>query len=307
MESNVTIVIPVYNREHLVGRTLDSVAAQTVQCPVVLVDNGSADGSRDVLDEWAAARRAHGHDVTVVEEFTPGAAAARNRGLAEVTTPWVMFFDSDDVMLPRHVERFVETVKRHPEAEIVGWDVDLVRCNGRRETHRFYSRDIIFHNIFNGNFATLRYAVRSDLFRRVGAWNPSVRGWDDIEVGMRLAVMHPSVVKVSGDATVCVYEQAESITGTDFSSSASRWEYALDRCEETLRSHGHERDAALIDLRRAVLAALYARENSPEAERLLNSLLPKKSGLRRRVLLLTAYHYTRHGGRGIHHILRAFV
>ena len=67
--SGITIVIPVFNREQVVGKTLASVEAQTLRpLSVVLVDNASTDGSRRVLEEWAM--RPHGIDVKGVDEST---------------------------------------------------------------------------------------------------------------------------------------------------------------------------------------------------------------------------------------------
>ncbi|MDE7388508.1 MAG: glycosyltransferase family 2 protein, partial [Muribaculaceae bacterium] len=97
----ITVVIPVRNRARLVEATLASVAAQSMApARIVLVDNGSTDGTEEVLRRWADKRT----DTIVVSEPIPGAAAARNRGLREVESPYVMFFDSDDIMPTRHIE-----------------------------------------------------------------------------------------------------------------------------------------------------------------------------------------------------------
>ena len=77
----ISVVIPVWNRAGMVGRTLESLAAQTVWPDrVVLVDNDSTDDTARVLRQWAMGRK----DVEVVCERVPGAAAARNCGLAAV-------------------------------------------------------------------------------------------------------------------------------------------------------------------------------------------------------------------------------
>lgn len=307
MEAELTVVVPVYNRAKVVAPTLRSLAMQGVEWPVVLVDNGSTDSTREVLLGWAEERRRAGASVIVVDEPTPGAAAARNRGLREVKTPWVLFFDSDDFMSYDHLLRVATAITRHRKADIIGWDVALMRVNGRLERHRFASRDLMFRNMFNAVFATLRYAVRTDLFRRVGAWDESVRGWDDYEVGFRLAAAGPRVVKLRGEPSVLVIEQEQSISGTDYASGAAKWEYALDRCEATLRRHGLRRELRWLELRRMVLAALYAREGSSEASRLSNEVMARTHSAWTRTLLRAAYEYTRRGGRGIHWLLRPLL
>lgn len=97
----LTVVIPVYNRANLVKDTLQSLADQTLQVfDVVLVDNNSTDNSLAVLQQWADEHSSHDRRITVLSEAKRGACAARNRGASEVKTPWVMFFDSDDLMDP---------------------------------------------------------------------------------------------------------------------------------------------------------------------------------------------------------------
>ncbi len=306
MESLLTVVIPVFNREDIVGATLESLERQGLKCPVVLVDNNSTDGTSKVLEHWARKQNKAGWDITVVKETTAGAAAARNRGLQEADTPWVMFFDSDDMMLDGHLKRVHEAIVRYPDNDIIGWDVAVRRLDGSSATRDFADKDIMFRNIFNAIFSTQRYAVRTDFFRKAGAWNAKVLGWDDYETGMRLAAENPRVLKIHGQPTVLV-EQKKSITGTDYSSGAQKWEYALDCCEATLRKYNLRKELRWLELRRMVLAALYAREKSPEADRLYNEVMKREHSQWHRLLLKTAYAYTGRGGRGIHILLRPFI
>ena len=307
MESLLTVVIPVFNREDIVGATLESLERQGLKCPVVLVDNNSTDGTSKVLEHWARKQDKAGWCITVVKETTAGAAAARNRGLQEADTPWVMFFDSDDLMLDGHLKRVHEAIVRYPDNDIIGWDVAVRRLDGSSATRNFADKDIMFRNIFNAIFSTQRYAVRTDFFRKAGAWNAKVLGWDDYETGMRLAAENPRVLKIHGQPTVLVVEQKKSITGTDYSSGTQKWEYALNCCEATLRKYNLRKELRWLELRRMVLAALYAREKSPEADRLYNEVMKREQSQWHRLLLKTAYAYTRRGGRGIHILLRPFI
>ena len=110
-----------------------------------------------------------------------------------------------------------------------------------------------------------------------------------------------------GQPTVLVVEQTKSITGTDYSSGAQKWEYALNCCEATLRKYNLRKELRWLELRRMVLAALYAREKSPEADRLYNEVMKREHSQWHRLLLKTAYAYTSRGGRGIHILLRPFI
>lgn len=259
----ITIVIPVYNREATLPSTLASIEAQT--CPperVILVDNGSTDSSLSILTEWAARHS----NVTVLSEPKPGACAARNRGLREVTTEWTMFFDSDDLMLPNHVADFVNAIHRHPDADILGRDIRIVFPDGRQRTGCFMRHpDVMFWHFFRCTLSTQRYIARTELFRSVGGWDESIYGWNDFELGVRLLISGARVRKLSGAPSVTVRFQEVSITGVNKSDHPERWEHALMTIRhhiEALPESHSSRSLWLswVDARLIMLAAKYKRE-----------------------------------------------
>ena len=291
----LSVVVPVWNRCGLVGRALGSIGSQSVRPDhIVVVDNGSTDGSLEAVLRWAAeytgdARRtlgpsvptaisssedaeertlgpdadgvwrfvaADGRRVSVAVEPRRGACAARNRGLALVDTEWMMHFDSDDEMLPGHLERAVAAMKRG-DADVVGWDTELRREDGSSKLLRFYSRNMEKRNVLNGMMSTQRWAARTALVRRAGGWNEELKIWDDIELGARMLALHPRVRRVKGAPTVAVWASGDaSITGSGFASRAGRYEAALQAIERTLGARG----AAVIAVKRGVLAADIRRE-----------------------------------------------
>ncbi|HEX7761899.1 MAG TPA: glycosyltransferase family A protein, partial [Caulobacteraceae bacterium] len=95
--AQVTFIIPAFNAERTIARPLLSLAAQSVQAwRAVVVD----DGSRRA--EFEATRQAACGDsrVRILRQDHRGQGAARNRGLAAATTPWVVFLDADDDLAP---------------------------------------------------------------------------------------------------------------------------------------------------------------------------------------------------------------
>lgn len=284
--------------------TLDSVAAQTLRpLNVVIADNGSTDGTLEAVSDWAARHDAPGFRVTVVEERNlHTASAARNRGFSEVTTPYVMFFDSDDTMLPGHAARAAEAFTSDPALDIAGWDVTLRLSAGVTLTLPFVDSDMLFRNLHNGIMATQRYAMRADLLRRAGGWDADLPGWNDMELGMRLLALHPRVKRLEGPPTVIVNHSDDSITGSGFSHAPAKWEAALDRCDCDLGKSG----ARAVNLRRAILAGLYRREGSREWKRLMADVTSREKSLFHIMLLRGAAIYTSLGLRGAHRLLRPF-
>ena len=301
----ITVVIPVFNRERLLVRTLDSIAAQdTRRIRLVIVDNASADGSRRVAEQWC---RAHAYvDAIVTGCEVPGAAAARNAGLRLADTPYVMFFDSDDEMLPGHIEMVVNGIEAHPDAEIWGWPVRLETGSGQFKSGYYRQHTPLRQHLVHSTMATLRFAVASDLLRRTGGWDEALSGWDDYELGVRLLVAARSVVNlnVSGHPTVRVNFTEESITGTGFADNPAKWERALDAVERDLAAECPHM-LGWVDYRRAVLAAEYAREgNSKDAAR-LRALAADRRGNKLMVRLIYFIH--RHFGRGSWRVASFFL
>ena len=302
----ITVVMPVYNRAAIVGEAVRSIAAQRVRpAALLLVDNASIDGTAAVLASLASELSAPGFEVRVLSEGTPGAAAARNRGLTEVTTDWVMFFDSDDVMLPGHVESAARAVAGAPQADVVGWDVDMEIAPGRLRRVPFEVRDMQYHNLFHATFATQRYMARTSLVRRAGGWDPAMLIWDDIELGARLLSLAPHVVKVAGDggATVVVARHESSISGLTFASRKEHYAAPLRAMAATLGERCHH----WVALKAMILAADMAREQSEAGPALRRAILGAVPSWRTRAMLRFAYSYRRWGGRGVARLLHPFV
>jgi len=143
-KAQISIIIPVHNRAEVVKITLDSVVNQLLRpLDVILVDNNSTDNTLDVLSEWKRQVATDDFRVTVLNEDTPGAPAARNRGLKEVKTPYIMFFDSDDIMSPIHALRAMEAFIAEPDVDVVGWDVDIVELTGETIRYPFCDKDTL--------------------------------------------------------------------------------------------------------------------------------------------------------------------
>lgn len=262
-------------------RTLDSVARQTVApAHIVIVDNNSTDTSLSTVRDWASGR----HNVTVLSESTPGACAARNCGLRAVSSEWTMFFDSDDVMSPRHVEEFRRAIEAHPEADLIGRDAYLQSLDG--SLRRLYFRGggmAMFHHLFRGCLSSQRYIARTRLFREAGGWNESLAAWNDYELGVRILLKNPRILTLDGEPTVTVMQQKQSLTGLTFTEHPERWERSLDEIHklfDSLPSSCVMRSKQLrwLDARAMILAAQYESEaraataSDPEFSRRAHSL-----------------------------------
>lgn len=95
VQGAVDVIVPVYNAADYVARAAQS-ALEAGAARVILVDDGSTDGSGEICDALAA----QDDRVTVLHQTNQGASAARNAGLDAAATEYVTFLDADDVLLP---------------------------------------------------------------------------------------------------------------------------------------------------------------------------------------------------------------
>ena len=115
--ARVTVVIPTYNRAKDLERALRALAAQTVPVRVCVVDNSSTD---DTEARIAAAYPQWNGALEYVRQPPQGPASARNNGLARVTTPFVLFQDSDVELSPYWAERALAHLDENPGIGAVG-------------------------------------------------------------------------------------------------------------------------------------------------------------------------------------------
>src|SRR5215468_8973061 len=105
MPPSVSVIIPVYNRFELLKHSVESVLTQTWPVfEVILVDDGSYDGTSEMLQKYVAQNERWQERVRYFHQENQGAGAARNIGVAKATGEWLAFNDNDDLWLPQKLE-----------------------------------------------------------------------------------------------------------------------------------------------------------------------------------------------------------
>ena len=132
MDNKISIIVPAYNIETYLARTLDSILAQTYRnLEIIVVNDGSKDGTGAVLDRYAA----RDPRIRAIHKENGGVTSARLRGLAEATGEWIGFVDGDDLAEPDMYERLLENSLKY--------DADISHCGYRMV---FPSRVDYYHN-----------------------------------------------------------------------------------------------------------------------------------------------------------------
>jgi GT2 family glycosyltransferase len=124
----VSVVVPTYNRAHLIHHAIDSVLAQSYDhIEVVVVDDGSTDGTRERIE------RGYGSDsrVRYVHKQNGGAASARNVGFRCARGDYIALLDSDDTWAPWKLAAQIGCMEQNRELGMTWTDMELIDPTGR--------------------------------------------------------------------------------------------------------------------------------------------------------------------------------
>jgi glycosyltransferase involved in cell wall biosynthesis len=178
MATEISVIVCTRNRAELLRDAVTSATTQTLAAEryeVIVVDNGSSDGTAAVVGELAGAAP----NVRYVREPVVGLSAARNRGVAEASSPLVVFLDDDAVAEPQWLEAYQRVFTGHDAPAAAGGPIRLVWPNGRpawlpRQFEGFYSGlergaelcPVVFPDIPYG----ANMAIRRDVLVAVGGF-----------------------------------------------------------------------------------------------------------------------------------------
>ncbi|MBN1657065.1 MAG: glycosyltransferase [Anaerolineae bacterium] len=187
----VSVVIPTYNRADLICETIDSVLDQTVSgVEVIVIDDGSTDSTCELLN------KRYGGRIRYLYQPNHGRAAARNRGVALSRGEYLLFLDSDDMLLPGGLGHEVAYLDAHQEIDVVytdGYFCDRVgneigRIAAARAPH--VAGDMLRYLVLSNTIMACHSAmVRRRALDRVGPpyFDESLHGTEDEDLWIRLA------------------------------------------------------------------------------------------------------------------------
>ena len=109
--SEISVVIPLYNKEPHIARALDSVLNQTFQdFEIIVVDDGSTDRGAEIVRSYNDPR------IRLIQQQNQRVSAARNKGVEEAEANLIAFLDADDEWFEKHLEVIIRLYTNYPEA-----------------------------------------------------------------------------------------------------------------------------------------------------------------------------------------------
>ena len=183
----VSVVIPTFNRWPLVAEAVNSVLAQSYRdCEVIVVDDGSTDGTASQLAKLASRLK-----LFVTERR--GVSAARNFGVSQSRGHYIAFLDSDDLWLRRKLERQTRFMDEHPEFHICQTDEIWIRKGVRvnpRAIHQKMSGDIFKRSLELCLVSPSAVMMTRALFDRTGGFDEAFPVCEDYDLWLRISAQH---------------------------------------------------------------------------------------------------------------------
>jgi glycosyltransferase involved in cell wall biosynthesis len=197
----VSVIVPVYNRAHLVIETVASILAQTYRnIEIILVNDGSTDNSLEVI-------RALQHEnfdvIRIIDQKNQGQTMARNQGIKEAHGKYIAFLDSDDLWLPDKLEHQIPLFDQG--VGLVYGGVELINESG--ETTGFdpcdpsvqgniYPQLLVKNRMTGGSVVVL-----AEVLAKVGVFDPEFKAAENWDLWLRICkeyqarLVNKSVVK----------------------------------------------------------------------------------------------------------------
>ncbi len=208
MDIKISVIIPTFNRAHLISETLDSIIAQSFRAAeIIVIDDGSTDDTDRIVARY-------GNLVQYVKIWNSGVCKARNVGVAKAQSEWIAFCDSDDLWHQDKLFHHVELLRNAPEVEYCFtnfqtfentrwsqktkfddapagyWDISRKDISPRSFiiTEPFYPNVLRFQPIFPSTTM-----MTKAFFRRIGGFDESFGGRmsEDFEFTLRCVQERP--------------------------------------------------------------------------------------------------------------------
>lgn len=181
----VSIIIPSYNAAKYIKEAVDSALAQTYKnLEIVVVDDGSTDDTKTVLESYVASGR-----IRYIYQGNKGLAGARNTGIRAAKGDYIAFLDADDLFLPDKVAEQIRVFEENPEYRICYSDLLHFSEDGQTYHHRYqYPSGDVFEPLLHRQLINpLTVMVERKMFEKYGFFDETLRRSEDWDLWLRWA------------------------------------------------------------------------------------------------------------------------
>lgn len=193
----ISVLLPIYNAEEFLPRTLDSLLCQTYkEFEIIAINDGSKDNSLKLMNEYAKRDKR----ITVVTQENRGLVKTLNKAASLANGAYLARMDADDLSLPRRFELQIEAFKKHPSAVLIAGGFDVMNEDDEILYHDPVptEKEELLRALFVRNpIAHGSVMFKAEAFKAVGGYSEECGPTEDYELWSRI-VDHGDIVAVSG-------------------------------------------------------------------------------------------------------------
>jgi glycosyltransferase involved in cell wall biosynthesis len=201
----ISVIIPTYNRNKVILRSIESVLKQTYSnFEIIIIDDGSTDKTELLLNDLVINNKIHYYKTENL-----GVSHARNLGVSKASGEWIAFLDSDDEWLPHKLQTQIEYLETNPHLQIVYgqeiWMRNGLRVN-QKKIHQKYGGWIFDKCIQQCFIAPSSTMLSKNLFIEMGQFDLDFLVCEDYDLWLKIAsqfeigfIEKPIIIKYGGD------------------------------------------------------------------------------------------------------------
>ncbi len=178
----ITIAIINFNKNKFIQSCIQSCLKQSVECPIIIIDNGSSDGSVETIKQSIK-----GTKITFTQNLENlGTSYAKNQILMAATTPFVLFVDGDDLLYFSAIEDYQKAIQNNPNCLCYYSDYDINDIKNNQMIREF-SHPFDARLLFNMPYIHANSCFQVDALKKLGGFNTKIWGGETFEVCLKLA------------------------------------------------------------------------------------------------------------------------
>ena len=204
----ISVIVPTYNRENRVINTIESIVNQTYKnLEIIVVDDGSKDNTQQVVENYL--KKTGVTNLRFIRQANAGAPAARNHGFSLSNGTYIVFFDSDDLMLEERIEKQITAILK-----------EGTQCSGCGFYYNRVTGDKYLPPVVNNNLlelfvkrelrgSTQSWMYHRELISKVNGFDEKLKCFQDADLFSRVVMLNPKVSIVQEPLSIFITHEGE--------------------------------------------------------------------------------------------------
>ena len=184
----ISVIIPTYNRKHLISRAIKSVINQSFKpFEIIIVDDGSDDGTYEFINQFF-------REIKLIRQSNNGVSSARNLGIKNAKGNWIAFLDSDDEWFSKKLELQKKAIDNSDKYLISHtneiWIRNGVRVNQMKK-HQKYGGSIFEKSLDICRISPSSVLINRKIFEDIGKFDETLKICEDYDFWLRISSKYP--------------------------------------------------------------------------------------------------------------------